>query len=114
MSSDNDSLEFYVLNYDFNKKQVYMYNIFNNIHVREATLELLDKYYDETTDEYMSFDEFVNELKNIVKWQEWSRREYEISVGDAFETDLEKFEKWDCYQQFEPNAEMFAKYLVEA
>lgn len=108
---DND-LVFYVLNYDINNKKVVMYNIFNNIKVKEATLELLDKYYDETTGEYMDFDEFVTELKQIVAWQERARREYEISVGDAFETDLKKFEKLDCYSQFEPNAEMFAQYLL--
>ena len=105
-----EKLEFYVLNYDFNKKKVVHYNIFNNVRVREATIELIDKFYD---DDLMSFDDFVEELINIVKWQEWSRREYEISVGDAFEKDLNRFEKWDCFQQFEPNAEVFAHYLLD-
>lgn len=104
-----DKLKFYVLNYDFNKKKVVHFNIFNNIHVYESTLELIKDY----NDKKYSFDEFVKELINIVKWQEWSRRQYEISVGDAFETNLDKFEKWDCFKQFEPNAEMFAHYLLD-
>ena len=105
----DNKLQFYVLNYDFNKRQIVHYNIFNNIHVYESTLELIKDY----NDNKYSFDEFVKELINIVKWQEWSRREYEISVGDAFEEDLDKFEKWDCFEQFKPNAEMFAHYLLD-
>lgn len=104
-----NKLQFYVLNYDFNKKKVVHYNIFNNIHVYNSTLELINDYYDKK----YSFEEFVNELTKIVQWQEWARREYEISVGDAFETDITKFEKWDCFEQFKPNIEMFAHYLLE-
>ena len=104
-----DKLKFYVLNYDFNKKKVVHFNIFNNIHVYESTLELIDDY----NDKKYSFDEFVKELLKIVQWEEWSRRQYEISVGDAFETDLDKFEKWDCFEQFRPNARMFAHYLLD-
>ena len=110
MNFDEEKLEFYVLNYDPNRKQVYMFNIFDNINVREATLKLLDDYYD---DVFETFDDFVEALKHTVAWQEKSRREYEISVADAFETDIRKLEKWECYIQFAPNAEMFARYLVE-
>ena len=110
MKEIEEKLEFYVLNYDINKKKVVHYNVFNNVRVREATIELIDRFYD---DELMSFEDFVEELTNIVRWQEWSRREYEISVGDAFETDSTKLEKWDCFQQFEPNAEVFAHYLLD-
>lgn len=104
-----DKLQFYVLNYNYNEKKVIHYNIFNNIHVYNSTLKLINDYYNNK----YSFDEFVNELIGIVRWQEWGRREYEISVGDAFETDIDKFEKWDCFEQFEPNARMFAHYLLD-
>ena len=36
--------EFYVLNYDFNKKKVINYNIFNNINVQEHTEKAVKKY----------------------------------------------------------------------
>ena len=36
--------EFYVLNYDFNRRKVYMYNIFNNISVQEWTEKAVKKY----------------------------------------------------------------------
>lgn len=95
--------EFYVLNYNFNNKKVEMFNIFNNVRVYDRTLELCKKWYKD-----MYFDKFVKELDNIIKYEEWGRREYEISVGDAFETDLDKLEKWDCYKQAHANIEMIA------
>ena len=36
--------EYYVLNYDFNKKKVVNYNIFNNIRVQEWTERAVKKY----------------------------------------------------------------------
>lgn len=104
-----DRLKFYVLNYDFNRKKIINYNIFNNIRVKQSTIDLVKQY---KSNKINSFDEFVEELKHIVQWQEWSRREYEISVSDAFTTDLDKYEKWDCYSQFEPNAEIVAHYIL--
>ena len=95
--------EFYVLNYNFNSKKIEMFNIFNNVHVYERTLELCKKWYKD-----MYFDKFVEELDNIIKYEEWSRREYEISVGDAFEEDINKLEKWDCYEQAHANIETIA------
>lgn len=105
---DTGRVKFYVLNYDANKRQIVHFNIFDNIHVYEKTLVLIDEFNDGKLD----FDGFVKELVGIVQWQEWSRREYEISVGDAFETDIDKLEKWDCFEQFKPNAEVFAHYLL--
>ena len=46
-------------------------------------------------------------------WQEWSRCEYEISVGDAFEEDVNKLEKWDCYKQAEPNMEVITDMCIK-
>lgn len=58
------------------------------------------------------FDALVNEIDSIIRWQEWSRREYEVSVGDAFETDCEKLEKWDCYGQAKPNMKMITYEVI--
>ena len=108
--------EFYVLNYDCNKKKVINYNIFNNILVQESTEKAVKKYlrnpkkfkyiiqYENKFLEreeisIYGFDALVKEINSIIHWQEWGRREYEISVGDAFTTDCNKLEKWDCYQQ---------------
>ena len=106
--------EFFVLNYDFNRRKVINYNIFNNILVQEWTEKAVKKYLrspkkfsyipfgkDETT--IYGFEALVREIESTIRWQEWGRREYEISVGDAFETDTDELEKWDCYMQAKPN-----------
>ena len=102
-------LEFYVLNYNFNAKNVEMFNIFENYIVYDEAIKLCKKRKRGT----ITWDEFVEEIDRAIKWQEWSRREYEISVGDAFETDLDMFEKWDCYQQAHANIEIIATYVYK-
>ena len=114
--------EYYVLNYDCNKQRVIPFNIFRNIHVQECTEREIRKYLRSPKNyAYKSFDgqeeiygvdALVKEIDHIIKWQEWGRREYEVSVGDAFETDCEKLEKWDCYGQAKPNIEMIAREVI--
>ena len=118
--------EFYVLNYDFNGKRVENFNIFNNISLNNAVEKEVRKYlrspkkyhyqkYNYNIKEYhyiYGFDGLCEEIKSLIRWQEWSRREYEISVGDAFEDDLNKFEKWDCYKQCEPNMAIITREVI--
>lgn len=118
--------EFYVLNYNFNKKCVENFNIFNNIILSEETEKQIRKYlrspnkyyyqkYDFNTKEYShiyGFDGLCETIKSLIMWQEWGRREYEISVGDAFEDDLDNFEKWDCYKQCIPNIPMITREVI--
>lgn len=114
--------EFYVLNYDFNGKRVENFNIFNNILLNEETEKIVRKYlrspknfkYDDYFNKQVlfGFEGFCKELERLIMWQEWGRREYEISVGDAFEDDLEKYEKWDCYMQCKPNIEIIAREVI--
>lgn len=120
--SDNLQFEYYVLNYDINKKKVIPFNIFKNIYVQEYTERAVKKYlknpkkfiyisYDGKNIIY-GFDAFVKELDGIIKWQEWSRTEYEISVGDLHITNCEGLEKWDCYKQAHMNIEMIAYEVI--
>lgn len=115
--------EFYVLNYDFNRKKVFMYNIFNNIRVQEWTERAVKKYlrapkkfvytpYSGSREHICGFDAFVMELDRTIAWQERMRREYEIGVCDAFESDIDKLEKWDAYSQAAPNMEMIAREVI--
>lgn len=114
--------EYYVLNYDHNKQKVEPFNIFRNIHVQEYTEKTIRKYVRnpkkftyksfDGKEEIYGFDALVKEIDSIVRWQEWSRREYEVLVGDAFETDCEKLEKWDCYGQAKPNMKMITYEVI--
>ena len=53
------------------------------------------------------------ELTKEVKYCFWSKREYEISVGDAFDTNFDNYEKIDVSQQVLPNIEALAKYIID-
>lgn len=115
--------EFYVLNYDCNKKEVINFNIFNNIRVQEWTEKAVRKYlrapkkflytpFGEDVETIYGFDAFVREMDSIIRCEEWSRRQYEISVSDAFETDIDNLEKWDCYMQAKPNMVIIAHEVI--
>lgn len=100
-----ENLEWYVLNYNWNKKKVENFNIFRSYRFSEGVKDLL-KYY-------TTFDEFVEELEKELMYAFWAKREYEISVGDAFETDLNKYEKLDVYWQVKPNVKALAHYILD-
>lgn len=115
--------EFYVLNYDINRKKVINYNIFNNIRVQEWTEKAVKKYlrspknfkyepFNKSEKTFYGFDALVKELDRTIAWQERGRREYEVSVADAFETDINKLEKWDCYMQAKPNMVIIAHEVI--
>ena len=114
--------EYYVLNYDCNAKKIVPFNIFRNILVQEWTEKAVRKYLRSPKNfTYKSFDgkeilhgfdALVKELDGIIAWQEHWRREYEISVGDLFETDCNKLEKWDTYSQAKPNMVIIAHEVI--
>jgi hypothetical protein len=57
-------------------------------------------------DTIYGFDALVKEIDSIIRCEQWARREYEIGVCDAFETDINKLAKWDVYSQAKPNMVM--------
>lgn len=113
--------EYYVLNYNPNTNKIEPFNIFRNCYVQEYTEKAIKKYlrspknykyerYGEDT--LYGFEGLCKEIEKTIQWQEWSRREYEISVGDAFEKDCNKLEKWDCYMQTKSNIPMIARECI--
>ena len=149
--------EYYVLNYDTNKKKVENFNIFRNCLVQEYTEKAVRKYLrnpknykhviqhkndflDREEIVVYGFDAFVKEIDSIIAWQERGRREYEVSVGDAFITEIRdivrevekgsltndniydelkkteqhnaKLEKWDTYLQAKPNMTIIAHEVI--
>ncbi len=102
--------EFYVLNYDFNARKVVNFNIFQNFQVSANVTDAIRKYlHMEMKD---GLNELREEIRKIIAWQEWGRRQYEISVGDAFETNCDKLEKWDCYKQALPNINLITDMCI--
>lgn len=121
--------EYYVLNYDTNKKKVINYNIFNNINVQECTekevikylrapkkykhiVQYENKFLGREEIAIYGFDALVKEIDRTIAWGEYGRREYEISVADAYETNCEKLEKWDTYSQAKPNMTIIAHEVI--
>lgn len=114
--------KYYVLNYDTNKKKVIPFNIFRNINVQECTEREIRKYLRspknytyksfDGKEEIYGFDALVKEIDHIIKWQEWGRSGYEMSCGYKFETDCNKLQATDCYEQCKPNMKMIAREVI--
>lgn len=98
---------YYALNHDFNRDKIYFYNVFNNCKVYEYTIKLCNDYW---KGKY-TYDEFVKKLDGIIKWEEWSRCEYEIVVSGLF-TEKEHSEKIDCWQQAHENIDLIAMQVI--
>ena len=108
IDKDKVKLEYYVLNWDHNAHKVINFNIFRNWRLRDAAIEHAEQLINGEID----YAEFKEELRKDIMWQEWSRFEYEISVGRPFEEDCANLEKWDCYAQAAPNLDLIAGMVV--
>lgn len=115
--------EYYVLNYNTNKKCVELFNIFDNAQIQTNVEKAVKQYLkDPEGYSYQSsfgnekllhgFSALVKEVDSVIAWQERGRRQYEISVGDAFETDCSKLQKFDCYIQAHANIDMIVRDLL--
>lgn len=112
--------KYYVLNYDINQQKVKMFNIFQNSLLNKYTEKEVKKYlrapskymYKRDTIELQGFAALCKEIDGLIMWQEWSRCEYEIGVCNILETNVEKLEKWDCYQQCKPNIETITRDVI--
>jgi len=88
--------EYYVLNESFNRNEVKMFNVFDNVYVHEESKKAVKKYlrvpsqyqYRTIDGEVLyGWDAFVYSIDRIIKYEEWGRCEYEIAVGTAFITE---------------------------
>ena len=111
-----EDLKWFVKNWDFNKKELEDFNIFRNWKFIEGVQEAVDKYftYPETLDEDIyDYDAFKEDIRKELQYCFWSKREYEVFIGDAFETDLSKYEKVDIYSQVLPNLDILCNYILD-
>lgn len=114
--------KYYVLNYDFNKKKVVNFNIFDNSWVEKRTEQIVKKYIRAPSKyKYQGFDmdkplygfeAFCEELRSVIAGEEWGRFEYEIFVGGHGSKKIEDFERCDCYEQCSPNIEVIAREVI--
>lgn len=104
-------LKYYVLNYNFNKKRVEPFNIFQNWVLEEETLKEIKKYL-RSPKQYGGFENFCEEIRKLIAWQEWSRIQYELSVGEPFPKDFSTFSKIDCYYQAKMNIECLCREII--
>ena len=108
-------LNWYVLNYDFNNKKVVDFNIFDSYRFSNGVMDLVNEIKSDAkyilVGEY-DYDYFVKKLEDEARYAFWSKREYEISVSDAFETNLDMYEKIDVYRQVSMNIKQLADYII--
>ena len=103
--------EFYVVHYDINKRDIEMWNIFNNWLVGEYVFKDCKKHLRNKKE--FTFEDLKESIRKTIKWQEWSRVQYEISAGDPFPRDLDELKKIDAYYQALPNIELITKMCIE-
>lgn len=106
------NLKFYVLNWDHNQNKVIRFNIFNNINVYEETIKYVKKYL--RNKKTFTYEQLKEEIRKTIQWQEWSRYEYEISVGRPFCDNIDELQKIDCYWQAEENIEVITDMAIKA
>lgn len=107
--------EFYVLRYDINKGKIVPFNIFDNRYVYDEILNAINKFYETNLnqiDEKIALEQLIHSIKNAFKHEYLYRRQYEISVGDAFEVDCKNLQKFDVYQQIEMNFGTILKLIA--
>ena len=107
-------------NYEFYVLRQYMnhpcpagaerFNIFQNWLVSEEVFKCCKKHL--RNKKKFPFEELQEEIRKIIHWQEWSRFEYECSVGPAFPDDLKELKKIDCYWQAEPNMKVITEMCI--
>ena len=103
MKIKKSNLKWYALRYDFNSKQIVSFNVMTGI------AELIGKrvrsgavYNKETLREFLKL-----ELMN----RYWSRREYEMLIGDLNTVVSTNAEKVDVWRQLEINLDQIVEYV---
>ena len=97
--------KFNVLYFDFNAKELKPYNI-----ITENLLEEFKK----RTKSLTSIEEKKKVLDDYFLYHYWSKREYELFIGDAFEEDISKYKKVDIYTQIQMNFDVIYKLVSKA
>lgn len=109
----NVKLEWYAMDYNWNKKEVEFINVLRSDLVERIQNGMKKKDY--SIDKKI---ENLRDLKTVVQrelmYNYWSKAEYEITVGDLFPKTIEELEKISVYDQLEPNLDRIVEYINNA
>ena len=97
--------EFNVLCFDFNARELKPYNI--------ITENLLEEFKKKTKSLTSTTDK-KKVLNGYFLYHYWSKREYELFIGDAFEEDISKYKKVDIYTQIQMNFDVIYNLVIKA
>lgn len=115
MNEEYPDYEFYVIRQKMNRPvegaYIERFNIFRNWLVSENVFKACKKHL--RNKKKFTYEELKEEIRKTIMWQEWSRTEYECSVGPAFCDDLKYLKKIDCYWQAEPNIEIITDMCLK-
>ena len=97
--------KFNVLYFDFNAKELKPYNI--------ITEDLIEDFKKKTKS-LTSIEDKKKILDDYFLYHYWSKREYELFIGDAFEEDISKYKKVDIYTQIQMNFDVIYNLIIKA
>lgn len=106
------TLEFYAINYDWNKKSLYKMNV-----IRKDIIEKIIKKIETKSrkNRITNYEEFKSELISEFKYHYLAKREYEVAMGDLpcgnIRNYVDSLEKISVYDQIEPNLEVICQYV---
>lgn len=100
-----ENMEWYVLNHDFNANKVESFNIFGN--------SKFINYVAEALTNFITYDDFKEQIRKNLMYCFWSKTEYEIAVGGLLSKYPEDFEKIDVYSQVLPNLDTLCHYIID-
>lgn len=97
--------------YDFNSQKLVTMNIFSESSVKEIIEDLQRKLGKDNRIFY--FDDLKEIILKWAQYHYWCRREYELFIGDAFEEDIDKYEKVDIFTQVKMNIDLITRDFLE-
>lgn len=99
------NLQWYVLRYDENGKELVMWNIFNNW--------VFCQYVGRHLAEDLTFEEFIEELDRELHYYFWAKYEHEIYIRCLDKNSTHSTDKIDVYNQLYPNIRVLAHYIID-
>lgn len=94
-------MKWYVYRYDYNKREIVNFNIFDHGTFRN----FIEKYLNDIDDKA----EFAKQVDNELRYFFWARSEYELHICPNIMTD--SFRKIDIYDQVKSNFDVFIDYI---